>query len=58
MLMLEEKGRPKVGERYVTLGVTATPRGVSFVGRCSERAVVNISQGGGLVPVFLAGKRA
>jgi len=58
IVLLEEKGRPKVQERYVTLGVTATPRGVSFVGRCSERPVVNISQGGGLVPVFLAGKRS
>ena len=57
MLVLEEKGRPKVGERYVTLGVTATPRGVSFVGRCSAKPVVNISLGGGLVPVFLAGKK-
>ena len=56
MVVLEEKGRPKVEQRYVTLGVTATPRGVSFVGRCSERPVVNISQGGGLVPVFLSGK--
>lgn len=57
MLVLEEKGRPKVEERYVTLGVTATPRGVSFVGRCSAKPVVNISLGGGLVPVFLEGKR-
>jgi len=58
MIVLEEKGRPKVEQRYVTLGVTATSRGVSFVGRCSAQPVVNISQGGGLVPVFLSGKRA
>ena len=57
IMVLEERGRPKVEERYVTLGITATPRGVSFVGRCSDRPVVNISQGGGLVPVFLAGRR-
>ena len=57
MIVLEEKGRPKVADRFVTLGVTATSRGVTFVGRCSERPVVNISQGGGLVPIFLAGKR-
>ena len=58
MIVLEEKGRPKVTDRFVTLGVTATSRGVTFVGRCSEKPVVNITQGGGLVPIFLSGKRA
>ncbi len=56
MVVLTSSGRIDSGERYVTLGVTATSRGVSFVGRCSEGPVVNISQGGGLVPVFLAGR--
>ena len=54
VLLLKAQGRPQTEERYVTLGVTATARGVSFVGRCSDQPVVNISQGGGLVPVFLA----
>ena len=56
VMLLGPKGAPKVEELYVTLGITATPRGVSFVGRCSAQPVVNISQGGGLVPIFLAGK--
>lgn len=54
MTVLTAQGQIESGERYVTLGITATSRGVSFVGRCSEGPVVNISQGGGLVPVFLA----
>lgn len=57
VMLLGPRGAPKVEELYVTLGVTATPRGVSFVGRCSAQPVVNISQGGGLVPIFLEGKR-
>lgn len=57
MVVLTANGRIESGERYVTLGVTATSRGVSFVGRCSEGPVVNISQGGGLVPVFLSSGR-
>ncbi len=57
VMLLKAAGRPQTEERYVTLGVTATSRGVSFVGRCSDHPVVNISQGGGLVPVFLAGGR-
>ena len=56
VMLLGQRGFPKVEELYVTLGITATPRGVSFVGRCSAQPVVNISQGGGLVPIFLAGK--
>ena len=54
VMVLRESGRPKLEEQYVTLGVTATPKGVAFVGRSSEQPVVNITQGGGLVPVFLA----
>ncbi len=57
VMLLSQRGSPKLEELYVTLGVTATSRGVSFVGRCSSEPVVNISQGGGLVPVFLAGRR-
>lgn len=56
MRVLSSEGKIEAGPRYVTLGVTATPRGVAFVGRCSEGPVVNISQGGGLVPVFLCTK--
>ncbi len=56
VMLLGPKGAPKLEELHATLGVTATPRGVSFVGRCSAQPVVNISQGGGLVPIFLAGK--
>ncbi|MBI3615546.1 MAG: hypothetical protein HY211_03400 [Candidatus Omnitrophica bacterium] len=57
VMVLKGSGRPKVEERYVTLSVTATSKGVAFVGRCSRDPVVNISQGGAIVPVFLAGRR-
>ena len=57
IMVLKGSGRPKVEEQYVTLSVTATPRGVAFVGRCSPDPIVNITQGGAIVPVFLAGKR-
>jgi len=53
VMVLREKGKPQMEEQYVTLSVTATPRGVAFVGRSSAEPVVNISQGGGLVPLFL-----
>ncbi len=52
-----KSGRPKEEEQFVTLGVTATSRGVAFVGRASPEKVVNITQGGAIVPVFLTGKR-
>ena len=55
LTVLTAQGKLDAGERYVTLGVTATAKGVAFVGRYSEGPVVNISQGGGLIPVFLAG---
>lgn len=57
VVVLRERGRPKIEEQYVTLGVTATSRGIAFVGRCSPEPVVNISQGGALVPVFLSTRR-
>ena len=57
VMVLKGVGKPKLEDRYVTLSVTATPRGVAFVGRCSLEPVVNITQGGAIVPVFLAGKR-
>jgi hypothetical protein len=57
ILVLKEDGLPRMEEQYLILGVTATSRGVTFLGRCSNRPVVNVSQGGALVPVFLAGKR-
>ncbi len=57
VMILDGTAKPKVKEQYVTLGVTATSRGVTFVGRCSSDAVVNISQGGAIVPVLLTGKR-
>ena len=53
VMILREKGKPQIEEQYVTLSVTATQRGVAFVGRSSTEPVVNISQGGGLVPIFL-----
>ena len=53
VMILREKGKPQIEEQYVTLSITATPRGVAFVGRSSADPVVNISQGGGLVPLFL-----
>lgn len=54
VLILNDRGRPKLEEHFLLLGVTATSRGVAFVGRCADQAVVNISQGGALVPVFLS----
>ncbi len=57
VMVLRGSGVPRVEEHYVTLGVTATSRGVAFVGRCSTEPVVNISQGGALVPVFLSARR-
>ncbi len=57
IIVLKGSGRPKLEEQYVTLSVTATSKGVAFVGRCSREPVVNITQGGAIVPVFLAGKR-
>ncbi len=53
MILVNEQGRMVTQELYATLGVTATAHGVGFVGRCSDQPVVNISQGGGLVPVFI-----
>lgn len=55
VVILNGSGRLKKEEQYVTLSVTATSKGIAFVGRCSPAPVVNISQGGGLVPVFLTG---
>lgn len=52
--ILQGEGQVQQEELYVTLGITATARGVGFVGRCSSHPVVNVSQGGGLIPVFLA----
>lgn len=57
LTVLTAQGRLDAGERYVTLGVTATAKDVAFVGRYSNGPVVNISQGGGLIPVFLAGRK-
>jgi hypothetical protein len=57
VMVLRESGKPQMQEQYVTLGITATSRGVAFVGRSSEQPVVNITQGGGLVPVFLTRKK-
>ncbi|MCM8812104.1 MAG: circularly permuted type 2 ATP-grasp protein [Candidatus Omnitrophica bacterium] len=54
MMVLKQSGRVQVEQHYVTLSVTATSKGVAFVGRCSPEPIVNISQGGGLVPVFLS----
>jgi len=56
VVILNGSGRLKKEEQYVTLSVTATSKGVAFVGRCSPAPVVNISQGGGLVPVFLSSR--
>ena len=57
VMILKGSGRPRLEEQYATLSVTATPRGVAFVGRCSPDPVVNITQGGAIVPVFLVGKK-
>lgn len=58
LTVLTSEGKLDSGERYVTLGVTATAKGVAFVGRYSEGPVVNISQGGGLIPVFLKKRKS
>ncbi len=54
MMVLRQSGRLAVEDQYVTLSVTATNRGIAFVGRSSQEPIVNISQGGGLVPVLLS----
>lgn len=43
----------KPAKEFVTTGFIATPDGISFVGRSFSDRIVNISRGGGLVPVFL-----
>lgn len=41
-----------VGTRYVTCGVISGPKATSALGRASVDPVVNVSRGGGLVPLF------
>jgi hypothetical protein len=45
-------GRHPVSE-FVTVGFTATPHGIEFLGRSSGNRIVNITRGGNLVPVFI-----
>lgn len=41
-----------VGARYITCGVISSPHAISALGRASLDPVVNVSRGGGLVPLF------
>lgn len=41
-----------VGTRFVTCGVISSPHAISALGRASLDPVVNVSRGGGLVPLF------
>ena len=41
-----------LGARYVTCGVISSPDAVSALGRASTDPVVNVSRGGGLVPLY------
>lgn len=43
---------PGVGARYITCGVISGPGAISALGRASTDPVVNVSRGGGLVPLF------
>lgn len=42
-----------VMNQFVTVGFTATPEGIALVGRSSAERIVNVSRGGGLVPLFV-----
>jgi hypothetical protein len=46
-----------VGPRYVTCGMISGPTAVSALGRASTDPVVNVSRGGGLVPLFKGSPR-
>jgi uncharacterized circularly permuted ATP-grasp superfamily protein len=41
-----------VGERFITCGVISRPGVISALGRASLDPVVNVSRGGGLVPLY------
>lgn len=45
---------PRVGARYVTCGIISCGTSVNALGRASGDAVVNVSRGGGLIPLFVA----
>jgi len=44
--------RPGSRLHYVTYGVISAPRAVGILGRACRHPVVNVSRGGGLLPVF------
>jgi len=48
-----ENHRSSAPTEFVTIGFTATPHGIAFVGRSSTDRIVNISRGGNLVPIFI-----
>ncbi|MBI2884699.1 MAG: hypothetical protein HYY15_00830 [Candidatus Omnitrophica bacterium] len=50
---LDGRGGSKTAPEFVIVGVMATADGVAFLGRSSPQGVVNISQGGRLVPILL-----
>ena len=64
-LVVREDRFPRVGAqaidwetRYVVSGIFTGETGIAFVGRFCNRAVVNVSQGGGLIGVLQAEPRA
>ncbi|MBI4355820.1 MAG: hypothetical protein HY597_05200 [Candidatus Omnitrophica bacterium] len=50
--VLDDDGRAALVRRRVISGFFVTSGGIGFVGRFSRDAVVNVSRGGGLIPVL------
>jgi len=50
--VLDDDGRAALVRRRVVSGFFVTSSGIGFVGRFSRDAVVNVSRGGGLIPVM------
>lgn len=48
---IDARGRVTFTPLYAVTGFAATPRGLAILGRSSQRAVVNVSRGGGLIAV-------
>jgi len=51
--VITKDGRLFFKELFVVSGFAATPSGIAFLGRSSQKQVVNVSRGGGLIAVFL-----
>jgi hypothetical protein len=51
--LLGPDGRAHVEPFYLVMGFTATPNGVSILGRASQKQVVNVAQRGGMCAVLI-----